>query len=124
MEIVRHTSDDFMLIAGDDLLAVPMIAIGAKGSIAVLPNLFPDRFSNMIRAALQNDFETARRLLLDFTDLNPLLYAEGNPVGAKAVLSLMGACEPYVRLPLAEASKELVSKLKAALDKMAVAEKK
>ena len=124
MEIMRHTSDDFMLIAGDDLLAIPMISIGAKGAIAVLPNVLPERFSTMIRAALQNDFEVARRLLLGFTDLNPLLYAEGNPVGAKAVLSLMGECEPCVRLPLAEASIHLLEELKAVLDKMAVAEKR
>lgn len=121
MEIAKFANDEFLLIAGDDLLAVPMIAIGGAGSIAVLPNLFPETFSEMIRAALKGDFETSRKLLYTFTDLNPLLYAEGNPVGAKTVLKLLGICGNRVRLPLAEASSELTSKIKVALDKMTVA---
>jgi len=121
MEIAKFADDDFLLIAGDDLLAVPMIAIGGVGSIAVLPNLFPETFSEMIRAALKGDFETSRRLLFSFTELNPLLYAEGNPVGAKTVLKLLGISGNRVRLPLAEASSELTAKIKGALDKMTVA---
>ena len=87
MEIIKNTPSDFLLTAGDDLLAVPMISIGGKGAIAVLPNIFPEEFASMIDSALKADFVQARRLLYGFTDLNPLLYAEGNPVGAKAVLS-------------------------------------
>lgn len=121
MEIAKFTNDSFLLIAGDDLLAVPMIAIGGSGSIAVLPNLFPDIFSDMIRAALKGDYEVARKLLFSLTEINPLLYAEGNPVGAKAVLKLLGVSGSQVRLPLAEASPELVNKLKSALDKISIA---
>lgn len=118
MEIVKNAPKNFLLTAGDDLLAVPMIAIGGKGAIAVLPNLFPESFSIMIDSALNGNFDNARQHLYTFTDINPLLYTEGNPVGAKAVLSLMGVCSKYVRLPLAEASDNLVSQLEKALDKL------
>ena len=118
MEIAKNTSNDFLLTAGDDLLAIPMIAVGAKGSIAVMPNLFPEPFSEMVHQALKGNYASARQILYTFTDINPLLYSEGNPVGAKAVLSLMGICEKFVRLPLAEASEELIASLEKALDKM------
>ena len=118
MEIAKNTPSDFLLTAGDDLLAVPMIAIGGKGSIAVLPNLFPDTFSLMIKSALEGDFAKARQILYSYTDINPLLYAEGNPVGAKAVLQHLGVCGKNVRLPLAEASECLSASLEKALEKM------
>jgi len=121
IDIAKNAPKDFLLIAGDDLLAVPMIAIGGKGSIAVLPNLFPDTFSDMIRACLKSDYVTANQLLYSFTEINPLLYTEGNPVGAKAVLKLLGVSDNYVRLPLAEASAGLIASLEKAITKMQVA---
>jgi 4-hydroxy-tetrahydrodipicolinate synthase len=118
MEIQAGTPEDFMLIAGDDLLAVPMISIGGIGSIAVLANLYPSKFSEMIRLALKGNFKSSTDLLLQFTGINPLLYAEGNPVGAKAVLSILGFIENNVRLPLAPSSSELYEAIKAEVSKI------
>jgi len=118
MEIQAGTPEDFMLIAGDDLLAVPMISIGGIGSIAVLANLYPKKFSEMIRLALKGDFKSSTNLLLQFTSINPLLYAEGNPVGAKAVLSILGLIENNVRLPLASSSSELYEAIKVEVSKI------
>lgn len=118
MDIQAGTPDDFWLIAGDDLLAVPMISIGGVGSIAVLANLYPKKFSDMIRHALQGDFKKSTDLLLQFTGLNPLLYTEGNPVGAKAVLTIMGLISNNVRLPLAPASESLYKAIKAEIEKI------
>ncbi|HTF81154.1 MAG TPA: 4-hydroxy-tetrahydrodipicolinate synthase [Cytophagales bacterium] len=118
MEIQAGTPDDFVLIAGDDLLAVPMISIGGVGSIAVLANLYPRKFSDMIRYSLKGDFKAATELLLQFTGLNPLLYTEGNPVGAKAALSILGLIENNVRLPLAPASDGLFAAIKAEVAKI------
>lgn len=104
MVIAKHKPADFMLISGDDLLTVPMAAFGAEGVISVLANAFPEKFSKMIALALNNQFKEATTLMNDFVDLNPLMYEEGNPVGVKAVLERFGVCDPYVRLPLVEAS--------------------
>lgn len=115
VEIKKNAPKDFLLTAGDDLLSVPMIAIGAVGSVSVLSNLFPVKFGSMISAANTGNFTKANTLLHEFIEINPLLYAEGNPVGAKFILNQLGICGFNVRLPLAPASNELQQKLKTAL---------
>jgi 4-hydroxy-tetrahydrodipicolinate synthase len=70
----------------------------------------------MVGHCLNRDFEGASGFWKNWLKLNPLLYEEGNPVGIKAVLSLMGLCEGQVRLPLMPASKELKAKIREHLD--------
>ncbi|GHA57516.1 4-hydroxy-tetrahydrodipicolinate synthase [Pontibacter akesuensis] len=111
MVIAKHKPNDFMLISGDDLLTVPMISFGADGIISVLANAFPGKFSNMVQLALDGKFRESSELLLDFVDMNPLMYEEGNPVGVKAVLQRFGVCGATVRLPLLEASAGLKDRL-------------
>ncbi|OKL39608.1 4-hydroxy-tetrahydrodipicolinate synthase [Pontibacter flavimaris] len=111
MYIAKHKPEDFMLISGDDLLAVPMTTFGAQGVISVLANAFPGKFSNMVRHALGGNYQEASALLLSFADVNPLMYEESNPVGVKAVLERFGVCTAQVRLPLVEASPGLKDRL-------------
>jgi 4-hydroxy-tetrahydrodipicolinate synthase len=115
LEIAKHASKDFILISGDDLVTVPMIAIGAQGVMSVLANAYPAQFSKMLKLALSNDFKGATEILKMFVDINPYLYEEGNPVGIKQVLDLLGICSAQVRLPLAQASGELKEKIKTAM---------
>lgn len=117
IEIVKGTSDDFILTAGDDLLSVPMASIGGKGSISVLSNIFPKEFASMVRSAVNGDFAKANQILHTFLEINPLLYLEGNPVGAKYVLSELNVLGADVRLPLSAASENLRAKLSLALKK-------
>ncbi|MET4104961.1 4-hydroxy-tetrahydrodipicolinate synthase [Hymenobacter sp. UYP22] len=105
---------DFLLISGDDMMTTSLISFGGVGIISVLANALPRRFSDMTRAALAGDFQEASRLLFGFTDLNPLMYEESNPVGVKAALAAQSLCADAVRLPLVEGSeglKERVRKL-------------
>ncbi|MFD1186435.1 4-hydroxy-tetrahydrodipicolinate synthase [Pontibacter rugosus] len=111
MVIAKHKPENFMLISGDDLLTVPMISFGAVGVISVLANAFPGKFTNMVRLALEGNFKESSNLLLDFVDMNPLMYEEGNPVGVKAVLQRFGVCGAAVRLPLIEATAGLKDRL-------------
>lgn len=111
MYIAKHKPEEFMLISGDDMLAVPMISFGAEGAISVLANAFPAKFSNMIQLALQGNFKESANLLLSFVDINPLMYEESNPVGVKVLLERFGVCTASVRLPLVEASSGLKDKL-------------
>lgn len=115
IEISKIKRKDFLLISGDDMLTVPMISFGAQGVISVIANSFPVEFSEMVRMSLKNEFNKASDILRSFTDLNPLLYDEGNPVGVKQALEELGICKANVRLPLAKASDNLKSKIAVAI---------
>jgi 4-hydroxy-tetrahydrodipicolinate synthase len=117
MEIVRDKPDDFLLISGDDVQGVPIVSIGGVGVMSVIANAFPARFSAMIDAALQGDYAFARRELGYFLRIDPLLYEEGNPVGVKNILEIMGLIQGHVRLPLMKASDELSEKQKEVLQR-------
>jgi 4-hydroxy-tetrahydrodipicolinate synthase len=115
LAILAKKPADFLFLSGDDMLTLPLIACGGQGIISVLGNAFPQKFSDMTRAALAGDFARASQLLYYFVGLNPLMYEEGNPVGVKAALALQGVCEAAVRLPLVPASEGLTARIKALL---------
>jgi 4-hydroxy-tetrahydrodipicolinate synthase len=99
--IIKHRpSEDFLVISGDDQITLGMIACGGDGVISVIANSHPMEFSGMVRSALNNDFATARFYNDMLHDVHPLLYAEGNPVGIKAAVSILGLCDNELRLPL------------------------
>ena len=111
MEIVYHKSDDFLLISGDDVQAVPIISIGGVGVMSVIANAFPQQFTAMIHKALAGDYRSAQKELGKFLTIDPYLYEEGNPVGVKKLLENQGLFGAQVRMPLASASAELGQKL-------------
>lgn len=115
MEIIKYANKNFLLISGDDLVTVPMISIGAQGVMSVLANAYPKEFSQMLQKALSNDFKGATSHLIKFIDINPYLYEEGNPVGIKQTMELLGICSSDVRLPLVKASETLKLKIKEAM---------
>lgn len=115
LQIAKHKPADFMLISGDDILTVPMISFGAEGVISVLANAFPEKFCKMVKLALANNFKEATNLLFDFIEINPLMYEESNPVGVKAILEMLGIANPYVRLPLVDATSTLKTKIQKLL---------
>ncbi|HEU4470318.1 MAG TPA: 4-hydroxy-tetrahydrodipicolinate synthase [Flavisolibacter sp.] len=100
LQILRDKPQDFLVVSGDDNLAMSQIAAGMHGVISVAANCFPKDFSNMVTASLRGDFVQARvlnNLLIKGYDL---LFAENNPAGAKAFLSEMGLIGNHLRLPL------------------------
>ncbi len=113
MCIAQQKPSDFLLLSGDDLLTMPMIAIGATGVISVLANAFPKKFTTMVNKALQGKFSEAAKQTFEFLSINTLMYHEGNPTGIKAALHIKKVCEDYMRLPLLKASKELKEKIKS-----------
>lgn len=99
--LIKHRpSDEFLVISGDDQITLGMVACGGDGVISVIANSHPVEFSGMVRAALRGDFAEARFLNDQLHDVHPLLYAEGNPVGIKAAVNILGLCENELRLPL------------------------
>ncbi len=116
MAIIKNRPDGFLVISGDDSLSLPIIASGGDGVISVVANAFPQQYSDLIRAALSNQFSEARRWQYKLLDIIDLLFSEGNPAGVKCALNLLDVCDPHVRLPLLEASSELRTKLKQEID--------
>jgi len=117
MEIVRDKPEDFLVISGDDVQAVPIISIGGVGVMSVIANAFPAKFVGVVNAALRGDFAFAQKELGHFLRIDPLLYEEGNPVGVKKILEILGLIRSDVRLPLYKASDDLGERFKAVLQR-------
>ena len=111
MRIAHYKPHDFMLISGDDVLTVPFYAIGGVGVISVLANAYPVAFRKMKEAANKSQFAKASFEAFKLLEINAPMYEEGSPVGVKYLMSLLGLCEPYVRLPHALPSAALRKKI-------------
>jgi 4-hydroxy-tetrahydrodipicolinate synthase len=118
MKILRGRPDNFLVLSGDDFMTLPIIACGGDGVISVLANTTPKPFTDMVRAALQNDLKTARNLNDKLLELYKLLFIEGNPGGVKAAMELQGLCARDVRLPLASMSEYGVKLVMTELEKI------
>lgn len=99
-EIIKNKPKHFEVISGDDALTFPMIASGAVGVISVIGNALPKEFSRMIRLEFNGEYDAARIIHHQFTELYKLLFVDGNPAGCKALLNDMGMIENVLRLPL------------------------
>jgi 4-hydroxy-tetrahydrodipicolinate synthase len=118
MHLLKEKPRDFLVTSGDDLLALPLIACGMDGVISVAANCFPKDFSDMVTAAIDNDYPLARILHYNLIEGFELLFAENNPAGVKAFLSCMGIIENHLRLPLVPLSNPLFEKVKAFTDSL------
>lgn len=114
MRIAKSMPKDFLLISGDDLLTVPLYAIGGKGVISVLANALPIPFKKMKEFAFAGNYQKASQHQFSLLEINGPMYEESNPVGVKQLLKEIGICENYVRLPLLPASRSLQQKISAA----------
>jgi len=104
-ELVQSVPHGFKVFSGDDNLALAAIGIGAQGLISVASNESPREVALMVRAALHNEWAVAREIQRKYARLFEANFWESNPSPVKTVLSLMGRCEPNVRLPLVEPSR-------------------
>ncbi|MDW3646216.1 MAG: 4-hydroxy-tetrahydrodipicolinate synthase [Bacteroidia bacterium] len=115
MKIIAGRPEGFSLLSGDDHLVLPYVSLGGDGIISVTANAFPAKFSEMVRASLSGNWDFARKLHFEMLPLTKLNFAEGNPVGVKSLMNLLGVCKSDVRLPLVKATQDLVNKMQAEL---------
>lgn len=111
MHILADRPDDFLVVSGDDHIALPLIACGGEGVISVIANCFPADFSELIRMALRNDFHGAQKLQYKLLDAIDFLFAENNPAGVKCFLAEMGLIKNEFRLPVVPVSEFLHNKI-------------
>jgi len=117
-KIIKDKPDHLLLLSGDDENALALVGCGSDGVISVIANAYPAEFSTMIRSALNGKYQLAQQLNLLLLDVHHFLYVEGNPVGIKAAMAIMGFCRSEVRLPLAEMTSSNYEGLKAEMVKV------
>jgi 4-hydroxy-tetrahydrodipicolinate synthase len=99
-EIAENGPKDFVVLSGDDALALSCIALGGKGCISVVCNEVPKLFSKMIHLALKDNLKEARKLHYTLLKLMNINFIEANPIPVKTALAMMGKIEEGFRLPL------------------------
>lgn len=116
MEIIRSKPKNFLVISGDDILALPMISMGADGVISVTANAFPAEWSYMVNLLRQGKFKRAREIHYKLLEINNLLFEDGNPSGIKAALDILGLCSNNLRLPLVKVNQKVYDALETAIN--------
>ncbi|WP_369048858.1 4-hydroxy-tetrahydrodipicolinate synthase [Tenacibaculum sp. UWU-22] len=110
-ELLKNKPKDFLVISGDDDLALGVVLAGGAGVISVIGQAFPKEFSKMIQLGLKGENKEAYKIHYKLMDVVNYIFAENNPAGIKAVLKKIGFCSDAVRLPLVPASKDLQQKI-------------
>jgi 4-hydroxy-tetrahydrodipicolinate synthase len=114
-EVIRLAGDALEVYSGDDSLTLPILAVGGVGVISVVANVLPGKSAAALAAALQGNWEAARRLHYELLPVIRALFVETNPIPVKAALAMMGHCRDEIRLPLLPMSAERRAGLRAAL---------
>jgi len=110
-ETLNAVPEHFLVFSGDDAITLPVIALGGVGIISVASNEIPAEMAALTRAALNNDWATARSLHRKYLPLMQANFIESNPLPVKAVLAMMGRIEESYRLPLLPMRRDTRSKL-------------
>lgn len=111
LELIKNKPEDFLIISGDDDLALNVVLAGASGVISVIGQAFPKEFSSLINYGLEGRNKEAYELHFRLMDIIGLIFSENNPAGVKNVLKTLGVSPDNVRLPLVKASKSLQNKI-------------
>ena len=116
MRLIKNKPKDFLVISGDDMIALPMVLCGGAGVISVIGQGVPKDFSQMIQYGLKGDILKANELHYKAMNSIDYIFEEGNPAGIKALLKKRNICSENVRLPLVKASYDLQQKLNTFVD--------
>lgn len=115
LQLLKQKPDDFLIISGDDDLALGIVLAGGAGVISVIGQALPKPFAQMIQLGLQKNAKEAYDLHFKLMDITGLIFKENNPAGVKAVLAALNIANDYVRLPLVPATPNLRNEIAQAL---------
>lgn len=110
-EICRAVPGNFLVLSGDDVLTLPLMAIGGRGIISVASNEIPAEMARMVEAAERNDYVGARAIHNRILPLMQINFIEANPVPVKAAMAAMGLVEEMYRLPMCPPRPESKSRI-------------
>ncbi|WP_334055555.1 4-hydroxy-tetrahydrodipicolinate synthase [Polaribacter sp. P097] len=109
--LLKDKPEDFLIISGDDDLALGVALAGGSGVISVIGQAFPAEFSKMIQLGLEGKNKEAYKIHFKLMDIIDYIFEENNPAGIKTVLQELNICGNDVRLPLVKASNQLSEKI-------------
>lgn len=116
--ILSRIPERFCVLAGDDAVALPLIALGGKGVISVVSNEIPSEYGELVHAALDGNFERARQLQRKYQALMEVNFVEPSPGPVKFALSRMGLLEPVLRLPMLLPTESAQRKIEEVLESL------
>jgi 4-hydroxy-tetrahydrodipicolinate synthase len=99
-----RAASDITVLSGDDSLTLPMMALGATGVVSVASNVLPGEIAKMAQLARMSQFSEASKLHYRYYAFIKTLFLDGNPVGVKHAMKVLGRDTGELRLPLVEAS--------------------
>ncbi|MEL4454465.1 4-hydroxy-tetrahydrodipicolinate synthase [Lutimonas vermicola] len=111
LELLRRKPADFLLISGEDKLALPFVLAGGAGVISVIGQALPKAFSQMIRLGFEGESQKAFEIFYSLAESIDLIFSEGNPAGVKSMLDALDISRSFVRMPLVSATPELRQKI-------------
>ncbi|KRB55782.1 4-hydroxy-tetrahydrodipicolinate synthase [Flavobacterium sp. Root186] len=111
LKLIKDTPKDFLVISGDDMIALPIVLAGGAGVISVMGQGFPKEFSEMIRLGLNKKAVEAFKTQYFLADCIDMIFEQGNPAGIKQVFQALGIAENVVRLPLVSVDDALAARL-------------
>jgi 4-hydroxy-tetrahydrodipicolinate synthase len=120
-ELITQVPRGFSVLSGDDGMTLPVIALGGMGLVSVASNAIPAQMSQMVRAAMNGDWATARAINCKYLRLMQAHFSEPSPAPVKAVLALMGKCEEVLRLPMVPVTESTRQKLQGLLGGLGLA---
>lgn len=107
MKLIKYTPNDFLVISGDDMLALPIVLAGGAGVISVIGQGLPRAFSDCMRLGIKGKVTEAYKLHYRIAPSIDLIFAQGNPAGIKCLLSRKGVIQNHLRLPLVPVDEQL-----------------
>jgi len=122
-QVIQQVPEQFIVLSGDDALALPLVAMGGRGLISVASNEIPAEMTRLVQLCLAGEFATARELQRKLLPLIEVNFIETNPSPVKAAMAEMGLLEPVWRLPLVPPRPENLAKIRAVLESLALLER-
>jgi 4-hydroxy-tetrahydrodipicolinate synthase len=113
--ILQMVPEKFNVLSGDDVLTIPLAALGGRGVISVISNEVPGEMTRLTQAAMKGDFSGARKIQSHWFDLMQINFVETNPGPVKMAMAMMGLLEPVWRLPMVPPSEANRTKIEAVL---------
>jgi 4-hydroxy-tetrahydrodipicolinate synthase len=107
---------EFTVLSGDDVITIPLMALGGKGVVSVVSNQIPAEMTQLAQACLGGDFAAARQIQNRYLPLMNVNFVESNPIPVKEAMAMMGLLEPVFRLPLCRAGEPNRARIEKVLE--------